>query len=150
VAHLILYDGVCGLCDRWVQLVLARDRADQFRFATLQGTLGSDRVRRYGRDTRDLDTVYVVTDYGQPAEALLWRGAAALFVLRRLGGLWSVVGRLGALFPVRIADRVYDFIARRRYRWFGRFDSCRVPAAGERAKFLDVDTSPAGGAARPA
>jgi len=138
VAHLILYDGVCGLCDRWVQLCLARDRADQFRFATLQGELGRELVRRHGRDASDLDTVYVVTSYGQPGEALLWRGAAALFVLRRLGGLWSAAARLGALLPVSFVDRVYDFVARHRYRWFGRMGSCRVPDARERAKFLDV------------
>jgi predicted DCC family thiol-disulfide oxidoreductase YuxK len=137
VAHLIFYDGVCGLCDRWVQVVMAHDAADRFCFAPLQGKLAAELLGRYGRSASDLDTVYVVTDHRQAGEALLWRGRAVVFVLRRLDGPWGLVGRLLALFPAGLADRGYRFIAARRYRWFGRFESCRLPDARQRAKFLE-------------
>jgi len=142
VAHLILYDGVCGLCDRFVQLVLARDGADRFRFAPLQGRLAGELLGRYGRSAADLDTVYVVTDHGQHSESLLWRGRAIRFVLRRLDGAWGVLGRLLAVVPAAIIDRGYRFIAARRYRWFGRFESCRLPDAQQRARFLEDPAPP--------
>ena len=136
MADLILYDGVCGLCNRLNQFVLRRDAADRFRFASLQGSLAGALLRRYGRDARDLDTVYVVKNYGAPDEALLSRSRAVLFVLETLGGAWRLA-RVLRLLPGRWVDAAYDQIARRRYRWFGRTDACPLPAPGERAKFLD-------------
>jgi predicted DCC family thiol-disulfide oxidoreductase YuxK len=137
VAHLLLYDGVCGLCNRLTQFVLRHDRSDRFRYASLQGSRAGDLLCRYQRDARDLDTVYVVADYGGPGERLLWKSRAILFVLGQLGGPWRLGGILGIL-PRPILDRAYDFIARRRYRWFGRYDSCPLPAPGVREKFLDA------------
>jgi predicted DCC family thiol-disulfide oxidoreductase YuxK len=136
VANLILYDGLCGLCNRLNQFVLRRDAADRFRFASLQGALATELLRRYGRDARDLDTVYVVKSYGQPDESVLSKGRAVLFALQTLGGVWRLAGVLRIL-PTRLLDLAYDQIARRRYRWFGRYDACPLPAPGVRDKFLD-------------
>jgi predicted DCC family thiol-disulfide oxidoreductase YuxK len=136
VADLVLYDGVCGLCNRLVQFILRRDRADRFRFASLQGALAADLLRRYGRDARDLDTVYLVRDHGTPGEALLAKSRAVFAMLDRLGGPWLLV-RVLRLLPRSVLDFAYDQIARRRYRWFGRYDACPLPAPGARAKFLD-------------
>jgi predicted DCC family thiol-disulfide oxidoreductase YuxK len=137
VAHLLLYDGVCGLCNRMTRFVLRHDQANRFRYAALQGSLAGELLRRHGRDARDLDTVYVVADYGAPGERLLWKSRAILFVLGQLGGLWRL-GRLFAILPRPLLDLAYDFIARHRYRWFGRYDACPLPAPGVREKFLDA------------
>ena len=135
--HLLLYDGVCGLCNRLIQFVLRRDRRDRFRFAALQGPLAADVLRRYGRDPNDLDTVYVLAKYGAPNERLLWKGRAVAFALTQLGGFWSVA-HAARVVPTRLLDFAYAFVAQRRYGWFGKLDACLVPSPQERAKFLDV------------
>lgn len=134
--HLLLFDGVCGLCDRLVQFVLRHDRADRFRFAALQSPLAGNLLRGYGRDAADLDTVYVIARYGEPAAKLLSKGRAVLFVLAELGGIWRLASALRVL-PRPLLDLGYDQIARRRYRWFGRYDACPVPTPATKAKFLE-------------
>ncbi len=133
--HLLLYDGVCGLCDRLVQFVLRHDRADRFRFAALQSPLAGNLLRGYGRDAADLDTVYVIARHGEPTAKLLSKGRAVLFVLAELGGIWRLASVLRVL-PRPLLDFGYDQIARRRYRWFGRYDACPLPTPATRAKFL--------------
>jgi predicted DCC family thiol-disulfide oxidoreductase YuxK len=133
----VFYDGVCRFCDRFVQFVLARDRAGRFRFAPLQGAFAARALGAHGRRPGDLDTAYVLTADGR----VLSRSRAVLFVLANLGGLWWVLGLLRVV-PAVIADRVYDGVARVRYRIFGRLegnDACRVPTAAERARFIDDD-----------
>lgn len=136
MADLILYDGVCGLCNRLNQFVLRRDRADRFRFASLQGPVARELLRRYGRAANDLDTVYVIPDHGSAAERLLSKGRAVAHVLRSLGGVWRAA-RIFELLPVKLLDALYDFVARRRYRWYGRYDACLRPPPSYRSKFLD-------------
>ena len=133
--HLLLYDGVCGLCDRLVQFVLRHDRGDRFRFAALQSPLAASLLRGYGRDASDLDTVYVIARYGEPSAKLLWKGRAVIFVLAQLGGIWRLASALRVL-PRPLLDFGYDHIARRRYRWFGRYDACPLPTPATKAKFL--------------
>ncbi|HXL82178.1 MAG TPA: DCC1-like thiol-disulfide oxidoreductase family protein [Pyrinomonadaceae bacterium] len=132
----ILYDGVCGLCNRLVQFILKRDKRDRFRFASLQSELASSLLQKHGRDPRDLDTVYVVVDYGQPAEHLLARSDAILFLLWELGGIWKVAA-LGKILPRIMRDAIYKLVARNRYRVFGKYESCVLPDAKHRTKFLD-------------
>lgn len=133
---LILYDGVCGLCNRLNRFVLARDRADRFRFAALQGELARRALVRYGRDPSDLDTFYVLVRRGEPDERLLERGRGIVHVLGSLGGPWVLARALGFL-PRFLLDALYGFVAKRRYRWFGRFEACPLPDPRHRAKFLD-------------
>lgn len=133
---IILYDGVCGLCNRLVQFVLKRDKRDQFRFAALQSDMASTTLQRHDRDPHDLDTVYVVVDYGQPTERLLARSDAILFLLNRLGGVWKLAA-LGRVLPRILRDRFYKLVATNRYRVFGKFESCMLPEPKHRAKFLD-------------
>ena len=87
-APIILYDGVCGLCNRFNRFVLARDPAGRFRFAALQSALAGQILARHGRDPRDLDTLYLVLGHGRPGERLLRKSDAALWILRELGGPW--------------------------------------------------------------
>lgn len=133
---LVLYDGTCGLCNKTNQFILARDRRDQFLFATLQGPLAAELLARHGRRAEALDTSYVVVRPGTPEERVLDRSRAGLFVLGRLGGLWSLAG-VFRLVPRLLADAVYDFVARHRYGWFGKSDHCVLPSPRDRAKFVD-------------
>ncbi len=137
-AHpVLLYDGVCGLCNRLVQFTLRHDQRDTFRFASLQGLTAARILERHGQSPADLDTFYVVTDCGQPEEHLLARSDAALYVLRELGGGWSVVAMFGRLLPKFLRDAAYNLVARNRYRVFGKFDACPLPDPKDRHKFLD-------------
>ena len=134
--HLLLYDGVCGLCDRLVQFVLAHDRRGVFRFAQLQGATGRAIVERAGANPDDLTTFYVVRDYGTPRARTLVKGRAAIFVGRALGWPWKATGLFGVL-PTAVLDWGYDVVARNRYRIFGRFDQCAIPRPEQRRRFVD-------------
>src|SRR6185436_14630566 len=106
-AHLVLYDGVCGLCNRSVQFVLERDRRAAFLFASLQSPTGQAMVARYGRSTDDLTTFYVVENFQTSGARFYAKGDAALFVLHELGWPWKalLIARIG---PRAIRDRIYD------------------------------------------
>lgn len=138
----ILYDGVCGFCDRTVRFVLRRDPRGRFRFAPLQSDFAAAALARHGRDACDLDTVALLLDPGTAAERLLVKSDAVLAILRGLGGGWALVGGLRWL-PRRLRDAAYDAFARRRYAWFGRFDACPLPTPELRAR-LAASTYDAG------
>jgi predicted DCC family thiol-disulfide oxidoreductase YuxK len=137
MADLVLYDGVCGLCDRLVRFLISRDRRDRFRFAALQSPLAAELLRRHGRVPGDLDTVWLVAGHGGPEERLLGRAQAVLRALETLGGGWGLA-RAFRLVPSRLLDALYDFVAARRYRWFGRAERCVAPRPEHRSKFLDA------------
>ena len=134
----LLYDGVCGLCNRLVQFVLRHDRVRVFRFASLQSRFAADILARQGKDARDLDSVYVVVNYDAPGEALYARSDAVRFVFIRLGGIWRALAFLLKLLPHALCDLAYNAIARRRYRIFGRSETCILPALENRDRFLDI------------
>jgi predicted DCC family thiol-disulfide oxidoreductase YuxK len=137
---ILLYDGVCGLCNRFVQFVLRRDPDGIFRFASLQSAFAASILARYNLGRADLDTVYVVVnrDSQQPPEFLLSRSDAVLFVIKQLGALGRSVAFPLQLLPKFVRDRAYNAVARRRYRIFGKFESCRLPSAQDRSRFLDL------------
>jgi len=137
VTAVILYDGLCGLCNRAVRLVLKRDRKGGFRFASLQSSAGREILARHGIEPNALDTFYVVRDFGLAGERVLSKSSAAVHVAARLGGVWQSAALLRVL-PSRVRDWVYDTIARHRYRMFGRYDTCPLPEARYRARFIDV------------
>ena len=127
---LVLYDGVCNLCAGAVRFVVRHDRAGVFRFASIQSPLGRDLYRRHGFDPETLASFMVISD----GRAFV-RSDATLEVLRRCGGLWACVAWLRWI-PRAIRDPVYDLVARNRYRWFGRAETCLVPTPELRARFI--------------
>ena len=133
--HLILYDGVCGLCNGLNQFVLKRDPSNKFRFASLQSPLAHRILKRYGRNADDLDTFYVIENYERESERLWDKARAGLFVLSEVGGLWRFFSLL-QIIPTFILNFGYDLIAKSRYRIFGKFDSCLIPAPQYKEKFL--------------
>ena len=132
----LLYDGVCGLCNGLVQYLLPRDATDALRFAPLQSALAAAILTRHGRPTDDLDTVYLVIDMDTPQEQLQDRSDAVLSLLAALGGFRRGVAIVCRFVPKPLRDAVYRGVARVRYRVFGRLDACPVPTPAQRAKFL--------------
>lgn len=135
---ILLYDGVCGLCNRLNQFVLRHDPDRVFRFASLQSALAARILARHGKDPADLDTLYAVVNPDQPDERLLARSDAAIFVLKQLGRFWRFLGFLLQLKPRFLRDWGYRIVARNRYRIFGRFETCMLPSSENRDRFLDV------------
>jgi len=136
---IILYDGVCGLCNRFVQFVLKRDRKDRFRFAALQSNFARAVLERHGLNPDVLDTVYLVFDYGLATESLLARNDAASAVLKALGGFWRFWATLLDLLPARFRDWGYALVASNRYRFFGKYETCPLPKEKDRHKFLGLE-----------
>lgn len=132
----VFFDGVCGLCDRTVHFLLKRDRRDRFRFAPLQSEVAARLLPPLGGRPQDLDTFYVLTRDGR----LLERSRAVLYAAAALGGGWSLLGILKVV-PRPLLDALYNFIARVRYRVFGKYDTCALPSPAERARFLDATVS---------
>ena len=133
---IILYDGVCGLCNRLNQFLLRRDHADRLRFASLQSNFAHELLSRHRLNPEDLNTVYLVLNYGTPNERLLVRSDAILHAVTELGGIWRLAG-LSRLLPEFIRDAVYRLVASNRYRIFGKLDSCILPEPEYRSKFVD-------------
>jgi predicted DCC family thiol-disulfide oxidoreductase YuxK len=128
---LILFDGVCNLCNGAVQFVIARDPSARFRFGTLQ----SDAARRMLREEYTLpalpDSIVLLDESG-----VFTRSDAALRVVRGLRFPWPLAYGL-IVVPRPLRDWVYDIVARNRYAWFGKRDACMVPTPDLRARFLD-------------
>jgi predicted DCC family thiol-disulfide oxidoreductase YuxK len=135
---ILLYDGLCGLCNRLNQFVLRHDPDGLFRFASLQSPFAERVLARNGANARDLDTVYVVANYNLPDESLHPRSDAVVFVLTSLGGIWRPAGILVGWLPRWFRDWAYRLVARNRYRVFGRFETCTLPGPENHNRFLDV------------
>ena len=126
---LIYFDGLCGLCDRFVNFVLRHDHRRRFRFAPLQGETARVRLAHLEHPER---SPTVILDDGV---RLRFRSDAALAILTGLGGAWRAAAWLRVI-PRPLRDLVYRGVARYRHRWFGRRESCRVPTPAERDRFL--------------
>jgi predicted DCC family thiol-disulfide oxidoreductase YuxK len=127
---IILFDGVCNLCNASVQWVLKRDRAGQFRFAALQSETGQRLLAAHGLTQESFDTV-VLAD----GQRVYTRSDAALEIARRLGSPWSWLAIFKWL-PRGFRNGVYDWVARHRYRWFGRQETCLLPRPEWKDRFV--------------
>lgn len=127
----IIFDGVCNLCNASVDFVLRHDRRGELLFASNQSAAGRALLERFDVPPDDVSSVYLVE-----GDRIAARSTAALRVARRLGLPWSLAVPL-LLLPRPLRDAAYDFVARNRYRWFGKKETCRLPTPEERARFLD-------------
>jgi predicted DCC family thiol-disulfide oxidoreductase YuxK len=129
-APILLFDGVCNLCNGAVQWVIAHDSAARFRFASLQSDAGRALLAAHGLPLDAMDTVVLVD-----GERHFIKSDAALEVARRLGGVWRLAAP-AKLVPRALRDMVYDWVARNRYARWGKRDECWVPTPELRARFL--------------
>ncbi len=137
---IIFFDGVCGLCNHLVQFVLKHGGADKFVFCSLQSETAAQLLAKYGQNNKDLDTVFVLTDYDLPSSKLLEKSKAIFFILKHckisLYSPWAWLAAL-SIVPEFFLNLGYDFIANIRYPVFGRYDSCLIPDASVRDRFID-------------
>jgi predicted DCC family thiol-disulfide oxidoreductase YuxK len=136
-SHILLYDGVCGLCDKLVQFVLPRDSKGVFQFASLQSKFSHDLLAQYQLKAEDLNTFYAIADYGLPTQRIFSKSDAAAFVLSKLGGIWPALSNFKYI-PRPLRNWSYDTVAKNRYQIFGKTDVCRLPEAGSAGRFIEV------------
>ena len=134
--HLVLYDGVCALCNGLVRFLLEHDRRRLFKFASLQSVRGRAIVAESGGNPDELNSFYIVKEYRTAHPKALVRSRAALFMVSQLGWPWSLLRVVGVL-PTFVLDRAYDAVARTRYRIFGRYEQCLAPRPEFRDRFVD-------------
>lgn len=130
MSALILFDGVCNLCNRTVQFIINRDPAGYFRFGSLQSEQGRRWLSDYGVD-QTTDSI-VLIENGQS----YIKSSAALRICRNLTGVWKLFV-VFLVIPVPIRDFIYDFIAKNRYRWFGKREECMLPSSEIKDRFID-------------
>ena len=127
---IIFFDGVCNLCNASVQFVIAHDKKDRFRFTALQGDYAKEILPQFNADLGKLNTILLLED-----GKLYTKSSAALRVARKLNGLIPLLYAF-LIVPKFIRDWVYDIIAKNRYRWWGRQESCWIPTPDLKSKFI--------------
>jgi len=131
----VFYDGVCGLCNGFVRFLLKIDRKHAFHYAALQGKAASLLRQRKSLPV-EATTIVFVENYDGSEERIFYRSRAVFRILKHVGGIWTVLSWL-AVVPRFVSDAVYNFVARRRYGWFGKYDACPLPPADVRRFFLE-------------
>ena len=128
--RIILFDGVCNLCNGAVNFVIKRDTGNVFKFTPLQEKQGVLLLKTHAVDTQKLDSIVLIEN-----EKVYVKSSAALRIARKMSNLWPLFFVL-LIIPSFIRDGVYDFIAKNRYKWFGKKEQCMIPTPGSREKFL--------------
>jgi predicted DCC family thiol-disulfide oxidoreductase YuxK len=128
---IILFDGICNLCDSAVQFVIKHDTKDVFRFVALQSELGQQILKHIGINTANIDSVILY----EPGIAYYYKSSAALEIARSLGGFFHF-GTIFKIIPTGIRNHLYHYIAKNRYQWYGKKESCWVPTLELKSKFL--------------
>lgn len=131
-AAVIVFDGVCALCNGWVDFLLKHDRRQRYRFAAMQTPAGQALLQRHGLDADDPMSFLLLDENGARTDS-----DAIVAVLTGLGGAWRAAA-VFRLLPRALRDTAYRWLARNRYRWFGKKDACYLPSAGQRHRFLDL------------
>jgi len=129
---IVLFDGVCNLCNNAIQHIIKRDEKDLFRFASLQSEIGIKLVSERNIDTSKIDSIILI----EPGIAYYVRSTAALKIWQHLKG-YRTLSTVLNLIPSGLRNIVYDFIARNRYKWYGKKDQCMIPTPELKAKFLE-------------
>lgn len=128
---ILLFDGVCNLCDGLVQFIIKRDPKGTFRFASLQSPLGQNLAKEAGLDPQELGTAIL---YYQGK--FQFKSDMALGVASQLGGLWPILG-VFKIVPAFFRNGIYNWVAKNRYRWFGKKEQCMIPSPDLKSRFLD-------------
>lgn len=130
---IVLFDGVCNFCNASVRFIIKRDKKNVFRFAPLESKLGQELTNERGIDTSQIDSIILI----DPGNAYYIKSTAALEISKGLNGLYPALSLLLVL-PESFRNLIYDFVARNRYKWFGKSETCPMPTEDEQSKFLDT------------
>jgi len=128
--HILLFDGVCNLCIGLVNFTIKRDSKEKFKFAALQSESGQSLLKTFGLSATDYDTFVLIS-----GEKYYLKSSAGLHVLKELGGVWKLFYAF-IIIPVPLRDFIYNVVARRRYRIFGKRATCIVPTPDVKRRFL--------------
>ena len=128
---IILFDGVCNLCNASVQFVIKHDKKDIFRFVALQSELGLKIIQHIGIDIKNTDSIILY----EPGKAYYYKSQAAFLIAKELGGVYALLS-VFTVFPKFLSNFVYDYVAQNRYRWYGKQETCMIPTPELAAKFL--------------
>jgi predicted DCC family thiol-disulfide oxidoreductase YuxK len=129
-AHILLFDGVCNLCNSIVQFTIKRDPKEKFKFASLQSESGQALLKKFGLPTDDFDSFVFINE-----DKYFLKSSAGLHVLKELGGVWKLF-YVFIIFPSPLRDFVYNIIAKTRYKIFGKRDTCMIPTPRLKQRFL--------------
>ncbi|WP_413998422.1 thiol-disulfide oxidoreductase DCC family protein [Flavobacterium sp. W1B] len=128
---IILFDGICNLCDSAVQLIIKQDKKDLFRFVSLQSELGQEILKHIGIDSENIDSIVLY----EPGISYYYKSEAVLEIATDLGSFYSLLAFFKIL-PTGFLNFIYDHIAKNRYQWYGKKEQCMIPAAELKSKFL--------------
>lgn len=128
---IVLFDGVCNLCNTSVQFIIEHDKKDVFRFVALQSDLGQEIMKYIGIDPKTTDSIVLY----QPGIAYYYKASAVFEISKELGGLFHFIS-LFSILPDSFSNWVYDYIAKNRYKWYGRKETCMMPTEDLKLKFL--------------
>ncbi len=128
---IVFFDGVCNFCNGTVNFVIDRDPKGIFRFASLQSEFAKQKLTPYDIDTSNLYSIILLKN-----DKVFHKSNAALEIARGMGGLWPLL-YIFKIIPAFLRNLIYDFIARNRYKWFGKLDACRIPTPDIKERFLD-------------
>jgi len=130
---IILFDGVCNLCNGAITFIIQRDKKDIFRYALLQSEIGKELAAKHHIDIDKVDSIILVTE-----DKAYAKSTAALRIAKHLSAGWPLLSAF-LILPRFLRDAVYDFIARNRYKWFGKKEACMIPTPELKSKFLDYE-----------
>jgi predicted DCC family thiol-disulfide oxidoreductase YuxK len=128
---IILFDGVCNLCNRFVQFIIPRDPKGYFYFAALQSDVGQQILKQYHLSIKEISTVILIQNGKHYTKS-----TASLLVARKLPGLWRILA-IFIVLPRLLRDPIYNWAARNRYKWFGQKTECMMPAPETKTRFLE-------------
>lgn len=127
---IVLFDGVCNLCNQAVDFIIRRDKNDDFKVGALQDPQVKDILKTYSINEDYLDSLVLIQ-----GDQIFYKSEAALKIARKLGRGWQIF-YIGILLPVSVRDKIYDWIGENRYKWFGKKETCRLPSPEEKEKFI--------------
>ena len=129
--YIVLFDGVCNLCNRSVQFILKRDNKKQFQFASLQGKFGQEVLKNNNFSTESLNTLILME-----GDKIFTRSTGVLRMMKHLGGGWSLLYGF-IIVPKFIRDAFYNWVSKNRYKWFGKKEACWLPTPDLKTRFLE-------------
>ena len=129
---IILFDGVCNLCDASVPYIIKHDKKDTFRFAALQSEIGQNILKHIGISDQEIDSIVLY----EPGIAYFYKSSAAIEIAKGLSGIF-ILANIFKILPAGLRDNLYDYVAANRYKWYGKKDNCLLPTAELKARFLE-------------